>query len=139
MSNVLPFPSGMPPSDGGGPEDPMLEKRVEGLEKDVRDIRSTLQRFEILLLEIRTSLPNCATKDDISNLHTETTAIRTAMVTRSDLEDLRKDAIRHREDTAEIKGQIKNIPSTWQMITFMLGSQIAFAGILFTAFKFGLK
>ncbi len=117
----------------------MLEKRVENLEQDVRDIRATMQRFEILLVEIRASLLNCATKDEINGLRSETAAIQATMATRSDLEDLRKDTIKLREDTAEIKGQLKNIPSTWQMITFMTASQIAFAGILFTALKFGLK
>jgi predicted RNase H-like nuclease (RuvC/YqgF family) len=117
-------------ADGGGPEGPMLEARVEVLEKrmdrfeqKLDRIDETLQSLKIALIELSA---NCATKSDIS--------------------ELKNDVAKIREELAENKGRITGlsdrfayIPSTWQMITFMLGSQIAFAGILFTALKFGLK
>lgn len=39
-------------------------------------------------------------------------------------------------ELAEIKGRIGQIPTTWQMITFMVTSQIAFAGVLVATLRF---
>ncbi|MBT9288812.1 hypothetical protein [Prosthecodimorpha staleyi] len=125
MSNVtrLPFERGPDEGNGGGssggPQDPMLEKRIENLEVEVREIRNTTSRLEILLTEIRANLANVATRDDIQNIRTDTA--------------------KSREDLARIQGRLENMPSVWQMITVILGSQIALAGLLFTAIKFGIK
>eukprot|EP01037_Dinobryon_pediforme_P022438 gene22438-23595_t len=96
-------------SDGSGPEDPMLERRVENLENDVKDIRSTLQRFEILLVEIRANLLNVATKEDIRILTAETAEIRACMETRSELEEVRRDTSKIREELAENKGRVSGV------------------------------
>ncbi|TPQ45342.1 hypothetical protein C2U72_26865 [Prosthecomicrobium hirschii] len=90
----------------------MLEKRVERLENDLREVRTTVSRLETLLIEIRANFANVASRDDAS---------------------------KSREDMARIQGRLENMPSVWQMITVVLGSQIALAGLLFTAIKFGIK
>lgn len=47
------------------------------------------------------------------------------------------DRVRHIEiEVAELKGRIVNLPTTWAMITTMIGGQIALAGILVAAFRF---
>lgn len=101
----------------------MLEARVEALEKRMERIESKLDRLEASAQSLNVAIvqltANCATK--------------------SEMADLQRDIGKIREDGAYMRGRLENLPSTWQMITFMLGSQIAFAGILFTALKFGLK
>ncbi|WP_407049907.1 hypothetical protein [Methyloraptor flagellatus] len=131
---------------GGGPEDPMLETRVENLERDMKDIRSTLHKSELLLIEIKAHLVNCATKDEVAKLREDVIDVRARIATKDDVAALRGDISNVRQDTAELKGRFDGLdkrfaylPSTWQMITFMVTSQIALAGLLFVAVKFGLK
>ena len=38
-------------------------------------------------------------------------------------------------DVAEVKGRVTHLPSTWAMITTMLGGQIALAGLLATILR----
>jgi hypothetical protein len=46
------------------------------------------------------------------------------------------DRLRHLEiNVAELKGTVSQMPSTWAMIMAIVGSQIAFAGVLATIFK----
>ena len=46
------------------------------------------------------------------------------------------DRMRHVEiEVAELKGRITNLPSTWAMITTVLGSQIAFAAVFIAIFR----
>ena len=40
-------------------------------------------------------------------------------------------------DAGELKGRISSLPGTWAMIATVLGGQVALAGLLFTALKFG--
>ena len=40
--------------------------------------------------------------------------------------------------TARIEGQLRYVPSTWQMLLGLFGSQATLAGLLFGAFKLGL-
>ena len=40
-------------------------------------------------------------------------------------------------EVAETKGRIANMPSTWAMIGTVIGGQVALAGLLFIAIKFG--
>ena len=39
--------------------------------------------------------------------------------------------------TARIEGQLKYVPTTWQMLVGLFGSQATLAGLLFGAFKLG--
>ncbi len=43
-------------------------------------------------------------------------------------------------DGAELKGRIASLPSTWAMVTTMIGGQITLAGLVFVILKaFGAK
>ncbi len=38
-------------------------------------------------------------------------------------------------DAAELKGRFAHLPTTWAMVTTVVGGQVALAGILFGAFR----
>ena len=56
---------------------------------------------------------------------------------RKDVADIRKDMVSIRESVAHIRGRLEQLPGTWAMITTMIGGQIALAGILIPALRFG--
>jgi hypothetical protein len=89
-------------SAGGGPHYPGMETRLTAVESDVREIKGALQRIELLLGKV----------DD--------------RLRKVEAEALPRLAI----DLAELKGRIQNLPSTWAMITTVIGGQVALAGML---------
>lgn len=40
-------------------------------------------------------------------------------------------------NAAEMKGRLSSLPGTWAVITTVIGGQVALAGLLFAALKFG--
>lgn len=50
---------------GGGPHDPGMEFRVADLEKDMKDVRSSLGRLEAACASITATLEHVATKADV--------------------------------------------------------------------------
>lgn len=108
----------------------MLEKRVEVLEQKVDRILDALERVEFGVRDLVAD--NKETRKTLSD-------IQLKMATRDELKDLQRSTNELAIKTAAVEGQIRNIPSTWQMITTVIGSQVVLAGLLFTALKFGLK
>ncbi|HEY2616506.1 MAG TPA: hypothetical protein VGI78_04140 [Acetobacteraceae bacterium] len=57
------------------PYHPVLETRVSRLEDDVRDVKATMGRLELLVTEIKATLdatlPHLATKAELAELRTE--------------------------------------------------------------------
>jgi len=53
---------------GGGPEDPMLERRVEALESDVRDVKAILSRLEAGFARVEEKLSHVALSSEIARL-----------------------------------------------------------------------
>lgn len=53
MTKIIPFATAG--SMGGGPEDPMLEQRVEALEANVSRIKDVVERLEPKIVEILTA------------------------------------------------------------------------------------
>lgn len=113
----------------------MIERRVTALEQHVGRMEQTLGRLEVMLVEIRANILNCATRKDLDDLRNEMSTARERIATtasKSDIEQL-KDSV------AISRGRLDAVPTTWQMLTFMVTSQVALAGILFVAIKFGFK
>jgi len=51
----------------------------------------------------------------------------------SEMKELRDDMKQLRVDTAYIRGKLEHLPSTWVMLTGIIGGQVALAGLLFAA------
>ncbi len=101
-------------SGAGGDHDPAMEARVSRLEQNY-------VRIEALLGSIDRRLDGFDTKFD-------------RLETRFGILD---DRVRRLEiDIGEVKGRFMNIPSTWALITTIIGGQIALAGMVFTALRF---
>lgn len=58
----------------GGPQDPGLLGRVDRLERDVHDIRTTLTRMEPLIVRIDAELGHLATKVELAAMRAELAA-----------------------------------------------------------------
>jgi hypothetical protein len=115
---VLPFIGGpgVPPiaGGGGGPHDPGMDARVTRLEDQYGRIETLLRAIDDRMGRIDDRVGRI--EDRVEQLG---------------------DRVRHIEiDVAELKGRIVNLPTTWAMITTMIGGQIALAGILLAAFRF---
>lgn len=52
MAEITPIRLAVPGSSSGGPEDPMLERRVELLEQDVREMKNDLSDIKQILARL---------------------------------------------------------------------------------------
>jgi len=97
-----------PPIDDGGdgPHDHGMEQRVARLEADVGEIKATLGRLEPMLVRMAS----------------EFTEFRTEMA-------------RTREDMARLDGRVSQLPTTWQLMTGVVGV----IGFVFLLLRFGLS
>jgi hypothetical protein len=91
--------------------DPGLGPRVARLESDVTDLKVMLGRIEARL---DTALPTLATSAQIAEL-------------RGDLSG----------QIAELRGRMNYLPTSWQMMTAIVGGQVALAALM-AAIVFGV-
>jgi hypothetical protein len=103
MSNVI---KGTFPGDGGGtgPKEPDLENRVRSLEAKADSIEKRLSSIELLLADIKGQLTQMPKMGDIAVI---------------------------RVDVARLDGKVSNLPTTWTLIAFAVGSCLASAGLAF--------
>ena len=116
---IVPFPfkpHGGLAGVGDGPHDPDMETRLRRLEDSIPRIEALMTRMDDRLRVMET---------DIGEMKGQTAPL----LTLGDKVD--KLAI----DVAEVKGRVTHLPSTWAMITTMLGGQIALAGLLATILR----
>ncbi len=126
---------------GGGPHDPDMEIRVSRLEEAFLRIEPLLQSLDARIGRIETRMDQSEARLD--RIETRMDRIET----RLDKFDARMDKFDGRLDTmdghirrieldvAEVKGRITNMPSTWAMMTAIMGSQVAFAAALATMLR----
>jgi hypothetical protein len=93
---------------GSGPEDPMLEQRVEALEGDMKDVKSSLSRIEITLARIDATIAQMPKAGDFARLSSE---------------------------VAEIKGKVSNLPTWINLIGIVISTWMAGAGIVLAVIK----
>lgn len=113
MNNILPFPGEHKGqgegSDGSGPEDPMLERRVEILEADMKEVKASLSRLETGFARIEERLSHVATVSDIATV---------------------------RESVARLDGKLTQIPTTWQIIGILAGLLFGVASLVYATNNF---
>lgn len=91
-------------SNGGGPENPMLEMRVARLEDDMRDIKTTLKGIDSRLGSIELALAKI---------------------------DGRITGVEGR--IAGIEGRLQQIPTVWQTVSILAVLLFGVAGVIFAA------
>jgi hypothetical protein len=98
MNNIVRFPG----KDGGGPEDPMLE-RVERLEKQMDRVEGKLSSIELMLAEIKGQLSQMPKAADLAAI---------------------------RSEVGELKGRINALPTWWMLVGAMIATWGAGAAIV---------
>ena len=111
-------------SGGSGPEDPMLEKRVETLENDVKEVKASLSRLEIGFARIEEKLSHIATTADLTRVEGRLEAKL------SQVEGQLESKI------AFVEGKISQLPTTWQIIAILSGLLVGIAGLVYTTTNF---
>ena len=99
-------------SGGGGPEDPMLSERVDGLEKRVERVENRLASIEVLLSEIKGQLSQMPKGNDFATI---------------------------RADVARVDGRLSQFPTTWQLLAMVISTWAAGAAIVFTVVRFAAR
>jgi hypothetical protein len=130
MNNVVPFPGeseNRAGSDGGGPEDPMLEQRVGRLEEKVDGIEAILVRLEPQIKEI---LLAGAKQADINKLQSEVVEIKN----RQPLIDGRLAGIDGR--LSGIGDRFASLPTVWTMLGIVFTTWALGSGILIFAMNY---
>ena len=112
---VQPIPShvvsGAPPG-GGGPDDPTLTRRVDALEDSMRDVRGILARIEQKQDEFLGEMKEL--RRDVTGLTTTSSDLR------REAGELRKEQTDQGKTLAELKGRVGNLPTTLQLILFVI-------------------
>ena len=86
----------------------MIE-RIERLESKMDKVEGKLSSIEVALAEIKGQLSQMPKATDFAKLSAE---------------------------VAEVKGRVANLPTTWQLMTFTIGSVMAAAGLAFTIARY---
>lgn len=94
-----------PGGGGDGPDEPMLTPRVEALERGMDEIRDVLARIEKSQDDSRRDIN--ALKDASSEL-------------KQSLREIQKKQIDQGEALSELKGRVGNLPTTLQLILFVI-------------------
>jgi len=113
MNNILPFPGEHKGQgeggDGSGPEDPMLERRVDALEADMKEVKASLSRMEVTLARIDGTISQMPRATDFAKLSS---------------------------DVSELKGKVSNLPTWFNLIGVVISTWMAGAGIVLAIIKF---
>ena len=124
--NIISFSAKSPggvAGGGDGPHDPDMETRLRRLEDSIPRIEALMTRMDDRLRVMET---------DIGEMNGRTAHL----LTLGDKVDRLGDKVdKLAIDVAEVKGRVTHLPSTWAMITTMLGGQIALAGLLATILR----
>lgn len=87
----------------------MLERRVDALEGDMRDVKASLARLEVGFARMEERLSHMATTADVENL---------------------------RGSIGEVKGRLSQIPSTWQIIGILAALLFGVASVVYATTNF---
>ncbi len=102
----------------GEPYDHSMESRVSRPEQDMGQVKGSLIRIETAMKELR---------DEIAQMRADHAQMH------ADHAEIRADHAQMRIEAAEMRGLVRNLPTTWAMLTGIIGGQIAFVGVLVAA------
>lgn len=100
-----------------------MEQRVGRLENDMKDVKASLTRLEMTTTEIKAILSQMPRMSDY------------AALTR-DFGALKSDVTRVEGKISGFESRLSAMPTSWQMITFTVGSILASAGLAFAIARF---
>jgi hypothetical protein len=104
------YTGGSQRGDGGsGPEDPMLERRVDTLEADMKEVKASLLRLETGFARMEERLSHVATVSDIAAV---------------------------RESVSRLDGKLTLIPTTWQIIAILAALLFGVASLVYATNNF---
>jgi hypothetical protein len=142
MNNVFPLrpgeqKEGSDSGDGGGPEDPMVEQRIQRLEAGVSEIKSTLlkldAKFDLLDAKFDGKLGEMDSR--LSGKLGEMDGRLSGKIGEMDGRLTGKlGAIEGR--LSGIEGRFNQVPTIWGMLGIVATLLIGIAGLMFTAGKF---
>jgi uncharacterized coiled-coil protein SlyX len=102
----------------GGGDNTIIETRVGNLEKSISEIEKTLSKMNDKLTEMPKMSDLYSIKVDIARIEAKLDSKASAV------------------DLSEVKGQLKNMPSTWQLIVTLLSCMLGVAGFVFAIVKY---
>jgi len=136
IRGYFPGDSGGAGEDGGGPEDPVLEKRVDRLEADVAEMKATLRAHSSDLSEIKLALVKLDAKLDKldAKFDGKLGEMDGRLSGKLGAIDGRLAGIEGR--ISSVEWRLNQIPGHWQMLGLIATLLIGLAGLMFTAGKF---
>jgi hypothetical protein len=113
MAKIIPIRDGLVGgTDGGGPEDPMVEQRVGKLEEKVDRIEAILARLEPKIMEI---LHAGAKQAELNKVQLELLELKSNGAKQVDLN-------KAQVELAEVKGRVASLPTWWMLIIAILST-----------------
>lgn len=107
----------------------MLEQRVERLEHRLDRIEAILVRLEPKITETAIEIKQVPKFSDYARLQSDIAEMRLKTATQAELQSARI-------DLAEVKGRVNSLPTWWMLITAIVATWTAGAGILLTVLRF---
>ena len=112
---------------GAGPRDPGMEARVARAEDQFTRVEALLRGIDERTRRLETD--GAELRALLGGMDEQTRRLETLLRSTDD-------RVRRLEvDVAELKGRIVNLPTTWAMITTMIGGQITLAGLVLVILK----
>ncbi len=167
MNTVVPFPGegkNGAGSDGGGPEDPMLEQRVGRLEEKVDRIEAILLRIDAKVTEVlQTGAKRSAdiielkatgaNQADLTKLQMDFVRFEANAATKDDLQGLQAEVVEIKNRQTLIDGRLTGIdgrlsgisdrfaslPTVWTMLGIVFTTWALGSGILIFAMNYSRK
>jgi chromosome segregation ATPase len=138
MAEIHEFP---PKGRGGGsgPEDPMLERRVDTLEADMKDVKSSLSRIEVTLARIDGTVSQMPKASDFARLSSEIAEVdkrlssQIAEVDKRLSSQIAEVKISLGGEIAELKGRVSTLPTVWTQLSIVFATWGIGSGILIFA------
>lgn len=120
-------------SDGGGPEDPMLEARVGKLDEKVDRIETILLRLEAKIAE---TLLTGAKQADLNKLQLQVTEIAMTGAKQTDLHKAQTDLAEVKGRISGVEARFSSLPTTWAMLGIVFTTWALGSGILIFAMNY---